>query len=163
MTKSVKVQSIEDLYNDFMLAHGKNKPVDANERDVLSALVAGIDFAKTKMIVTKPFKAGTTLHQIGEVYPATENDRANVIRLCRSGYILPEGEYNRALEYQANKSKAELVKHLFRDLQNARDNKTTTARKIDEVRLELSTVEGAHGEAVQELARIESEILKELS
>ena len=164
MTTATKTQpaSIEHLYNKFMLAHGSKRPIDQNEKDTLAALAATADLAKTRMIVTRGFKSGTTLYQAGDVYPAAPGDRAMVIKLCRTGYLLPESEYKRGQEYGAAKAQAEQIKNLYQALQTARDNKTKTARQVDAARLDLATAEGIHADAVRNLAKLESETLKAL-
>lgn len=153
-------QSIEHLYNKFMLAYSSKRPINHNEQDTLAALAATADLAKDKMIVTRGFKSGATMYQAGDVYPAAPGDRAQVIKLCRTGYILPSEEYQRGQAYGAAKAQAEKIKNLYQALQTARDNKLRTARQVDAARLDLAAAEGGHNDAAQYLAKIEGEILQ---
>lgn len=155
-------ETIENLYNAYMVKHGSKRPIDHNQTEVLAALAATADLAKDKFFVTHGFKSGMTFYNIGDVYPVTQGDRAQVIKLCRTGYILPSEEYQRGLDYGAAKEQAEKIKNLYQALNTARDNKIQTARKVDAARLELVTAEELHSGSVQNLARIESDLLKEL-
>ena len=163
MTTATKTQpAIETAYNDYMQAYGNARPIDQNDGEILAALGASADLANTRMIVTRGFKSGFTFYKVGDVYPAKPADRAHVIKLCKTAYILPEEEYKRGEAYTAIKDKVTRVKKLYQDLQTARDNKTKTARNVDAARLDLATAEGLHSDAVQNLATLETVILKAL-
>lgn len=158
-TTNTQPASIENLYNKFVHAHNKNRPVNEHDKETLAALAASADLATTKWVVIRSFKSGGKNWQAGEVYPVEPDDRAEVIRLCKNGFILSDEEHKRGQIFQANKEKIERVRKLYQDLQTARNDVPQKARQVDQARLDLATAEGEHADAVRKLAALENALL----